>query len=169
VRILILSKKILDACCGSKMFWFDKEHPDVIYADNRKESHILCDQRELIINPDIISDFRNMPFQDNSFKLVVFDPPHLRQIGDNSWMKKKYGSLGPDWKEDINKGFKECMRVLEPYGVLIFKWSEVQITVNEIINVIDTQPLFGHKSGKKSNTHWLCFMKQVGSTNNESN
>jgi SAM-dependent methyltransferase len=169
VRIFRLSKKILDACCGSKMFWFNKEHPDVIYADNRKESHILCDNRELIINPDILIDFRDMPFQDNSFKLVVFDPPHLRQIGDNSWMKKKYGSLGSGWQEDIRKGFKECMRVLEPSGVLIFKWSEVQIKVNEILSIIDTQPLFGHKSGKHSNTHWMCFMKEAGTINYESN
>ena len=24
--------KILDACCGSKMFWFDKENPNVTYV-----------------------------------------------------------------------------------------------------------------------------------------
>ena len=29
-------KKILDVCCGSRMFWFDKENPDTIFADNRE-------------------------------------------------------------------------------------------------------------------------------------
>jgi len=39
-----MSKKfILDACCGGKMFWFNKEHPNVMFADNRTESHTLCD------------------------------------------------------------------------------------------------------------------------------
>lgn len=36
-------KKILDACCGSRMFWFDRENPDVIFADNREVETTLCD------------------------------------------------------------------------------------------------------------------------------
>ena len=57
-----LEKKILDPCCGSKMFWFDRNNPDVIFADNRKLDTTLCDGRTLIIEPDMIIDFRNMPF-----------------------------------------------------------------------------------------------------------
>jgi hypothetical protein len=49
--------------------------------------------------------------------------------------------------------------VLDTYGTLIFKWNEQQIKVKEIIDVIGVEPLFGHKSGKLSNTHWMCFMK----------
>ena len=26
-------KRVLDACCGSRMFYFDKRDPDVIFAD----------------------------------------------------------------------------------------------------------------------------------------
>ncbi|NBJ75120.1 SAM-dependent methyltransferase, partial [Neglecta sp. X4] len=26
--------KILDACCGGRMFWFDKQNPFVTYMDN---------------------------------------------------------------------------------------------------------------------------------------
>ena len=26
--------KILDACCVSRMFWFDKENPNVTFMDN---------------------------------------------------------------------------------------------------------------------------------------
>ena len=68
---------ILDACCGSKMFWYDKDNPFVIFMDNREENDILCDGRKLIVKPDIVADFRNMPFPDNTYGLVVFDPPHL--------------------------------------------------------------------------------------------
>ena len=28
-------KLILDACCGGKMFWYNKNHPSVLYVDNR--------------------------------------------------------------------------------------------------------------------------------------
>lgn len=155
-----MDKKILDVTCGSKMMWFDKTNPDVLFADKRTESHILCDGRALEINPDIEMDFTNMPFADDSFKLVVFDPPHLHKLGKNSWMAKKYGVLLPTWETDIKAGFDECMRVLEPGGVLIFKWNENQIKVNKIIEVIQTKPLFGHPSGKANQTIWMTFMKR---------
>lgn len=152
-------KKILDVCCGSKMFWFDKDNKDVIFSDIRREKHILCDGRKLEISPDILMDFRNIKFKDNSFKLVIFDPPHLNKLGKNSWLAKKYGVLGKDWKGDIKKGFSECWRVLEKNGVLIFKWNEDQIKVKEILELIDFKPLFGHTTGRSGKTKWLCFMK----------
>lgn len=141
------------------MMWFDKNHPNAIYADKRKESHILCDGRVLEISPDIQMDFTNMPFPDKSFKLVVFDPPHVKRIGNNSWMAKKYGFLLPTWEADIRGGFDECMRVLDDYGVLIFKWSSVEIPVKKIVKLVQVEPLFGHPSGKHGNTIWMTFMK----------
>lgn len=36
-------KKILDACCGSRMFWFDRENQDVLFADNRELETTLSD------------------------------------------------------------------------------------------------------------------------------
>lgn len=152
-------KTILDACCGSRMFWFDKSNPDVVFADIRQEVHTLCDGRELEIKPDIIMDFTAMPFPDNRFKMVVFDPPHLNKLGSNTWMAKKYGVLLPTWETDIKAGFEECMRVLVPGGTLIFKWNEIQIKLSQLLQVIDVKPLFGHTSGKHGRTIWLAFMK----------
>ena len=115
--------------------------------------------RKLEIKPDFDFDFRQLGFDDKSFKLVVFDPPHLKTGGEKGWQVKKYGKLGQDWQSDIRKGFDECFRVLDKNGILIFKWNETQIKVSEILAIISQQPLFGHKSGKNSKTHWLCFMK----------
>jgi hypothetical protein len=151
-------KKILDPCCGSRMFWFDPENQGVLFGDIRSEDHILCDGRALEIKPDMNIDFRKMPFDDGSFKLVVFDPPHLMKAGKNSWLAKKYGVLGEDWRTDLRLGFSECFRVLEEDGILIFKWAEVQIKTSEILALTDRRPLFGHKSGKQANTHWITFM-----------
>lgn len=152
--------KIIDVCCGSKMFWFDKNNPDVIFNDIRSEEHELCDGRKLCINPDTRMSFDNLNLiKDNSMKLVVFDPPHLTSLGENSWMAKKYGKLLTGWESIISQGFNECFRVLEDSGILIFKWNETDIKTSEILRLTNVKPLFGHISGKRSNTHWICFMK----------
>lgn len=148
--------RILDACCGSRMFWFDKENPNVTYMDIRQEYEELETGHVVNVNPDIIGDFRDMPFESNTFDMVVFDPPHLIHAGENSWLAKKYGKLDELWPEDIRQGFAECMRVLKPNGSLIFKWNEDQISLQEVLAAIGEQPLFGNK---RSKTHWLVFMK----------
>lgn len=83
-----------------------------------------------------------MPFPDESFKLVVFDPPHLKTLGKTSWLAKKYGRLFPTWEDDIKHGFDECMRVLEPLGVLIFKWNEYEIATKRILQLIEKNTAF---------------------------
>ena len=32
----LLEKPILDACCGGKMFWLDKNNKDVLFVDQRE-------------------------------------------------------------------------------------------------------------------------------------
>lgn len=154
-----MKKKIIDVVCGSRMFWFDKDNPDVIFSDYRKEKHILCDGRKLEINPDIVMDFRDIKFPDKTFKLVVFDPPHLRKLGKTSWMAKKYGRLSENWQEDIKKGFNECWRILDNWGVLIFKWNTRDIKIRELLKVINKIPLFGHTTKSGGETIWMCFIK----------
>lgn len=155
----MLKKEILDPCCGSRMFWFDKNNPSVVFGDIRNETHTLCDGRKLSISPDQYIDFTAIPYPDSSFKLIVLDPPHLDKLGKTSWMGLKYGVLGADWKEQLTKAFNECMRVLEPSGVLIFKWNEAQIRLVDVLPLFKIQPLFGHTSGRHGKTIWLCFMK----------
>lgn len=152
-----LAKPIIDVCCGSRMFWYRKNHPDVVFMDIREFEDTLCDGRKLVVSPDVIGDFRNIPYPDNTFKLAVFDPPHLVQLGEKSWMAKKYGVLGNDWKNDIKQGFDECMRVLEPFGILIFKWNEQQIKLRDVLKIVPYRPLFGDRRAK---TIWAVFMKE---------
>lgn len=152
-----MNKKILDVCCGSRMFWFDRTNKDTVYMDIRELEDTLCDGRHISIKPDVLGDFRDIPFDDETFNMVIFDPPHLVKVGDNSWLIKKHGKLSENtYKEDLKKGFSECVRVLKPNGTLIFKWNEEQIKLKEILSCTDYQPLFGNK---RSKTHWLVFMK----------
>tara|TARA_S200000501_G_scaffold20251_1_gene17986 strand:+ start:892 stop:1386 length:495 start_codon:yes stop_codon:yes gene_type:complete len=157
---------VLDACCGGKMMWFDKGDNRVVFADCRNEvmviDHLPSQQGRSpkSIQPDVMHDFRNMNFPDESFYHVVFDPPHVRELSMKSVAGFSYGSLDKHcWRDDLTKGFAECFRVLKPNGTLIFKWSEVDIPLKEILSLTPEKPLYGHRSGKKANTHWVCFIK----------
>lgn len=141
------------------MFYFDKQNENVHFCDIRKESYTLCDGRNFKVNPNTVADFRNLPFGDESFYLVVFDPPHLFRLGQNSWMAKKYGKLDESWREDLARGFDECMRVLKPGGTLVFKWNENQIKLNEVLKCFSVTPLLGQKT--VAETHWLVFFKGI--------
>ena len=154
-----LIQRVLDPCCGSRMFWLDRQNPDAIFGDKRSEDYILCDGRTLNIKPDILMDFTDLPFPDGSFNLVVFDPPHLVRAGPKSWLAAKYGKLSATWQEDIQKGFSECFRVLANDGTLVFKWNETQVKIGEVLKLSAHPPLFGHLSGRKGLTHWCVFMK----------
>ena len=145
-----MAKPILDACCGGKMFYFDKQDSRVLFQDIR----------------EFVWDFTNMAFPDNTFSMVVFDPPHLRWWGKDpdktptGYQQIKYGTLREDWRDTLSKGFAECFRVLRPGGFLIFKWNEHDIKVSTILKLTEHKPIFGHKSGKQAKTHWICFIKE---------
>lgn len=159
-------KRILDVCCGGRMFWFDKEHPNTLYLDIRDDEYDLnSGNRVHKVHPDIIMDFRELGLPDDHFDLVIFDPPHMTRLGASSWMAKKYGVLDKGtWQEDIRKGFEECLRVTKLYGTLIFKWSEAEIPVKAVIEALGKQPLFGHTTRVRKGANgsiWMAFLKGV--------
>jgi SAM-dependent methyltransferase len=156
---------VLDACCGSRMFWFNREDERAIFVDKRQESHVLPDSssaggsRTLEIQPDIVADFTALPFPADQFAMVVFDPPHLVRAGKKGWQAKKYGKLEGQWRDMIRQGFSECFRVLRPHGTLIFKWNEHEVPVSQILELTPERPLIGQRCGKTAKTHWIVFMK----------
>ena len=158
-----IKKPILDACCGGKMFYFDKHDSRVLFQDIRDMETTLCDGRHFEVRPDVQADFTDMPYPNDSFSMVVFDPPHLKcsenQKSISGYQMIKYGALSKGWRDMLYKGFSECFRVLKPGGFLIFKRNETDIKVSDILKLTREKPIFGHISGKRSNTHWICFMK----------
>lgn len=155
-----MNKFILDACCGGRMMWFTKNHPNCLYVDQRtaEKGHILPKSQHEV-KPDLLADFRKLPLPDKSFKLVAFDPPHRTDFTPAAIMAKQYGILPEMWQDYIKKGFNECWRVLDDYGVLVFKWNEKEIPLKKVLRVISQEPLFGNRNGYKGKTHWLVFMK----------
>lgn len=82
-------KIILDVTCGDRTIWFQKHEPHTVYCDKRREEFEgffgktpnkagKKKRRHLVIDPDVLCDFTNLPFDDGSFHLVVFDPPILK-------------------------------------------------------------------------------------------
>ena len=154
-------KLILDPASSMRSFYFDKKDSRVLFGDIRKkETHLLTNGQTIHIEPDEVMDFRAIPYPDESFQCVVFDPPHMLNLSEKSWMRKKYGVLDKEtWQEDITKGFAECFRVLKTDGTLIFKWNEVSIQLKEILLLTNQKPVLGHPSGKRMGTHWVLFIK----------
>ena len=154
-------KFILDVCCGGRCFWFDKQHPNTLYIDNRvREKGHSDDRFNHCIKPDRVMDFRNLEYKDKTFKMIIMDPPHLIGKPDGCRMTKKYGSWNKDtWRKELKQGFEEAWRVLEDYGVLIFKWNEASIKKKDVLEVLEKEPLIGHPVQSKIPTHWFVFMK----------
>ena len=162
LRIVETLCEVLDVCCGGRMFYFDKKDPRVLYCDIRAEEFIKRRGHRIEhceVAPDVQCDFTDLPFEDNTFSQVIFDPPHLLHAGPTGWQMKAYGRLPEDWRDALRKGFAECFRVLKPNGTLVFKWNETDIKVSEILALNPHKAVMGHKSGKASKTHWLCFLK----------
>lgn len=161
---------VLDACCGPRMMWFDKADPRALFIDKRAELHFIAptpsrpgrQDRRVEVAPDIICSFTQMPFRDEQFKVVVFDPPHMnpkRGGGPGGQFRKFYGLLPNDWREVLRAGFAECFRVLAPGGVLVFKWAETSFALSDVLELIPEKPLFGNRIGHK--TFWCVFMKEA--------
>nr|DAR41445.1 MAG TPA: Methyltransferase domain [Caudoviricetes sp.] len=149
----------LDVACGARSFYFDKDDERVLKCDAHPRHLTLCDGRTLDVSPDIVADFRELPYPDKSFSLVIFDPPHL-DVGAG-WQVDKYGKLSHDsWREDLDKGFRECLRVLKPYGVLVFKWYEYHIPLKDVLKLCPAKPIIGNRRPKASKTHWVLFMRE---------
>lgn len=49
--------KILDACCGSRMFWFYKNNKHTTFMDKRQYYEELESGHVIDVNPDVIGDF----------------------------------------------------------------------------------------------------------------
>ena len=114
-------KKILDATVNKGRFWEGSTRP--VTGLDIDAAH----------NPDYVGDNRDMPFEDASFDVVVYDPPHIPNQGkDNS--KDFNTRFGLVLKSSVDQGYnfthlyppfvKEAYRVLKPQGVMFCKIAD---------------------------------------------
>lgn len=150
--------RILDASCAGRHIWFDKDREDTIYVDRRvlPEGTIPVRPR-WNVTPDVCADFTALPFRDEIFDLVVFDPPHIiRDTPSKSFLRTKYGELNSNsWALVLRGGFDECWRVLRRPGTLHFKWAKSNRTLSEVLALFPVRPLFK----VKHDVTWSVFAK----------
>lgn len=146
---------MLDATAGGRMLWFDKNPEDVLFVDERVVPKGSIVQQPLwSVEPDMQADFRSLPFADDSFEMVVFDPPHT-DVSPESIIGTKYGTITD--LDEVVAGLAECWRVTERW--LVFKWAEASWPVGDVLDRVRFRPLFGHRTAKSGATIWCLFRK----------
>jgi len=156
---------ILDMTCGYRSMWFQKQDKGTIYLDKRNlEKHRTPDNRFLEVRPTVQADNRCLPFKDDVFNLVLFDPPHI--ITDSfpqTNLTIKYGYLRKNsFVKDFLYAIREGFRVLKNNSFLILKWNTTNKTLRQILSICPVPPLFGTqvKSNYKNETWFLVFRKE---------
>jgi len=167
-------EEILDATCGGRSIWHpeNKDRDDALYIDKRQEPGGFIDAEYDMnrnpgysVDPDERQDFRDLPYADASFNLIVFDPPHaVRSDGMETLTgitHKKWGCLNAEtWQSDLERGFDELWRVLSPGGTLVFKFADESADFKEVLSLAPTDPLFGTSVHSRSvETRWFVFYK----------
>jgi len=146
---------ILDATAGKRGIWYDKKNDETVYMDIRKE-----------VEPDIVADVKHLPFKDQIFDLVIFDPPHAN-FSENAQMSERYGYFTTrQITAAIKKGAIEFNRVLNGNGMVLFKWNTHSQRLRRVIAFFEPnfKPLFGQKVAYKlkhaSSTYWVCLKRR---------
>lgn len=161
---LLAVPEILDACCGGRHWWWDKDHPLAVYMDNRVAPPGSIPPRpNWSCEPDLIGDFRAMPFSDGLFRLVLFDPPHNVRKELGGYNGVRYGALTAETEQDdLRRGFAECWRVLAPGGTLVFKWAG---KLDRVEPHFPATPIVGSRSAPRGTkglgTRWIIFYKPL--------
>ena len=155
-------REVLDACCGGKHWWFDKSDIRIMALDIRSEPKgTISLQPNWSVEPDVIGSYCDMPFDDETFYLVLWDIPHKLRY-DKGLITKKYGFLGENWANETQQGFNECWRVLKQGGTLVFKWNDLDVKVSTMLNLFHTRPIAGTITKKGvNNTYFIVFHKPV--------
>ena len=168
-------EEVLDATCGGRSIWCEgnKERDDTLYIDNREEPPGFVTAgdenryKPYSVEPDEVQDYRDLPYDDESFNLIVFDPPHVIKDGGMEALagqvQRKYGALEAEtWQSDIRRGFEELWRVLDTGGTLTFKFADRAADFEEVISLSPVDPLFGTTITKQRNgvdSRWFVFYK----------
>jgi hypothetical protein len=112
---------ILDATVNTGRFWAGSARTRIGIDINPR------------FRPDVVADYRRMPFADCSFDAVVYDPPHIPNQGHDR-SKDFNDRFGLVLKSTAEDGYnfthlyslfaREAFRVVEPDGMLFCKIAD---------------------------------------------
>lgn len=111
--------RVLDVTANRRRMWDGLDTSRVVYTDI---DPAMC--------PDVVADFRSLPFADESFGVIVFDPPHLpcaaaspaslQQMRDDYGLG--HGGSGP--AAFFAPFLREAARVLQHDGIILAKLKD---------------------------------------------
>jgi len=154
--------RILDLSAGKRSIWFDRLYKDTVFVDIRPEVH-----------PTVVADTTELPFANEFFDFIVFDPPHVTH-GPGSTMAQYYGAFPAEVIRDIVKlSAKEAFRVAKDDSFMAFKWNDHDVKLQRILQLMEGwEPLFGQKvAGRdkhRSGSYWVLLRKRSGLYQNPS-
>lgn len=103
---------VLDATYGSGMFWKGSALDVTVTGMDRNPERA----------PNIVGDFRALPFPDSSFDVVIFDPPYHTDMGKGkaSVMGARFDTFATvaDLRAAVEQGTREAWRVAR-LGVIV--------------------------------------------------
>jgi len=154
---------LLDVSAGNRHLWPNKNPPETVFLDK---------ERDLLIPPDVIASWRALPFRDNCFSCILFDPPNDPSWGSTSGHRDPKGRKARFWGNpasrrnlvsDIYHGQKEFARISPR---LCLKWNETAITLEAILSLFDRwdeKYRLEYLSRKKrggSSTFWVTLIRK---------
>ena len=160
-------KPVLDATAGNRHMWGKNKYPEgVIFMDK---------EPNLRIPPDIVAEWDSIPFPDDYFHCVIFDPPHIfsetSQFNKNPKASPHGANKIPGWygafksKRDavvqIHGAQKEFARVAPR---MCFKWNEASMKLHSVLTLFDCwiiQFIVPLKSNRISGTFWVKLIRKT--------
>ncbi len=97
------------------MMWKNKSPLGWIFMD-----------KKIDVNPDIQAVWEHLPFRDNVFNCVLFDPPHIVVWGTGTPQIAKVFGSWPYTKNITPSIFKSIKEFARVSGRLIFKWCDTR-------------------------------------------
>jgi hypothetical protein len=175
---------VLDATAANRIMWKDKKPHDFIFMDI---------ERNLDVKPNLLSDITQCCFKDKSIDTIYIDLPHdwrkseslsfytspNREIFNRRF--PKYASNRPPryygWdkvksKEQllnlISNVSKEIYRILKDEGTLNFKWCEVKISIDDVLEILErdwvvlmNHPIKSKMQTSNCQTYWILLQKRI--------
>ena len=86
--------------------------------------------------PNILASFCALPFVNESFNKILFDPPFIPWRGPPSFVRDfGYFPNVASMRKNLFQAWTEINRVCKPNGVVLFKWCNTGKSLNWVLNL----------------------------------
>ena len=132
-------KPVLDATAGNRHMWVNKKPDNVVFLDK---------ELNLRIPPHIFATWRYLPFRDDSFHCVIFDPPHVFSVTSQFNRDPKARPHGqnkiPGWYGAFKSRRDATIQIIHAQrefsrvaSRMCFKWNEASMKLWNVLGLFN--------------------------------